>query len=96
MNVNEYGIDINFNVNYTMTGFTSLSLAITKPNGAVLNKTPTLGTIGLGTFLANQYVIYRTAAGDIDQAGTYSVRLTYNNALPTQLISDIVTFTVNP
>ncbi len=96
MNQNEFGIDINFNVNFDMSARTGLSLVITKPSGAALTKTPTLGIVTLGTFLANKYVTYRTIAGDIDEAGTYSMRLTYTDALPSQLLSDIKTFEVNP
>lgn len=100
MNVGEFGIVFNLNVNFDLSANTSLSLEITKPNETVLTVVPTMGTVLLATdqgpFAANQYSIYRFAAGDIDQAGTYRARLTYNAAGPTRLISDVVTFTVNP
>lgn len=96
MNANEFGIDIAFNVNFTLTGATTLSLAITRPDGTLLTVVPTIGAVSLGSFLANQYAIYRTVLGDINQAGTYTARLTYNDALPSRLISDIASFTVNP
>lgn len=98
MNKNEYGIDFNLNVNFDLSANTSLSLEITKPNGATITVVPTVGTVLLATnqFAANQYSVYRFVQGDIDQAGTYSARLTYNAAGPTRLISDVATFTVNP
>lgn len=96
MNANEYGIDIKFNVNFVLTGAVTLSLAITKPDGTALTVVPTIGLVTYGSFAANEYAIYRTQLGDIDQAGTYTARLTYNDALPSRLISDIASFTVNP
>lgn len=96
MNKNEFGLTINLNVNYDISAKTTLALDITRPDGTVLTKTPTVGTVPLNGFLANQYAVYRTIAGDINQAGTYSMRLTYNDASPKQLISDVVTFEVQP
>lgn len=102
MNVNEYGIVFYLNTSYVMTAFTSLSLAITRPDASVLTVTNPAVSVGLvnlttpnGTYLANQYIKYTLASGDITLAGTYTVRLTYLEA-GIRLISDVVTFTVNP
>lgn len=102
MNRGEYGIVFNLNMAYTMTGYTSLSLAFTRPDGTTLTViSPAVAINGSplvtpnGTYLANQYVQYTFAAGDINLAGTYAVRLTYI-ATGLLLISDVVTFTVNP
>lgn len=103
MNKDEFGIAFYLNMAYTMAGFTTLSLAFTRPDGTVLtvtspsvniNASP-LVTPSSGTFAANQYAQYTFAAGDINQAGVYSARLTYQ-AAGIKLISDIVQFTVNP
>lgn len=102
MNVNEYGIAFHLNVNFDISGFTALSLVFTKPSGAILTKTngdvtvpaSPLVTSDQGTFAANEYVKYTFVLGDISEAGTYSVRLTYTDASK-RLISDVTTFTVS-
>ena len=97
MNVNEYGVQLAFNSSFDMSAETSLSLALTKPDGTVLTKTPTLGVVPLvtteGTFAANEYVTYTFINGDVDQAGIWCAQLTYNDATQ-HLISDIGHFTV--
>jgi hypothetical protein len=102
MNVGEYGIVFNLNVNFDISGFTGLSLAFTKPDASLLtvtNPQVSVGSVPLttpyGTFPANQYCIYTFAIGNINQIGLYSVRLTYTDTTK-RLISDIVTFTVSP
>lgn len=102
MNVGEYGITFNFNQNFTLTGFTSLSLAITRPDGTVLTKVSPAVSVGAtplvtpadGTYAAGQYSTYTFAAGDLSVAGDYKVRLTYTDASKL-LISDPAVFTVN-
>lgn len=103
MNVNEYGVVFQFGTSFDMSGSTALSLAFTKPDGTVLTKTNPAVTVGsvqittpLGTFAVHQYVLYTFAAGDVTLAGTWKVRLTYTDATPQQLISDIGSFTINP
>ena len=102
MNVGEYGISFNLNVNYDMSGFTSLSLDFTRPDGTTISRANGVVTVPSsplvtpdGTFAANQYCTYAFQSGDINQEGTYSARLTYNDATK-RLISDPVTFTINP
>lgn len=101
MNVGEWGIVFRFSTGYNMSGSTALSLALTKPSGAVLTKTNPSVAVGavpitttLGLFAANQYVNYTFVNGDIDEAGVWSARLTYTDA-DRHLISDVAEFTVN-
>lgn len=100
MNVGEYGIAFNLGLNYDISAATSLSLAITRPDGSVTNGVPTAGAVDLvtplGTFLAHQYAVYVFAPGDLTVPGQYSARLTYTDANPKRLISPPVAFTVNP
>lgn len=101
MNAGEYGITFNFNQNFTISGFTSLSLAITRPDGTVLTKVSPAVSVGAvplvtpadGTYAAGQYAIYNFVAGDLSVAGQYSARLTYTDASK-NLISDVDYFTV--
>lgn len=102
MNVGEYGIVHNLNVNYDISGFTALSQVYTRPdattftrtNGDVTVPATPLVTTDMGTFAANKYSKYTFQLGDLSVAGTYSVRLTYTDATK-RLISDITTFTVS-
>lgn len=103
MNVGEYGLAFNLNVNYNISGFTTLSLVITRPdatsitrtNGDVTVPAVQLVTTDMGTFAANEYAKYLFQLGDLDQEGEYTVRLTYTDASK-RLISDETSFTVNP
>lgn len=99
MNVGEYGLVLNLNVNFDISAATSLQLAITRPDGTAINGTPTVGTVDLtttddGTYLAHKYCIYTFVAGDLSQAGDYIARLTYNDSTK-RLISDPTSFTVS-
>lgn len=98
MNVGEYGLAFNLNVNYDLSAATSLSIAITRPDGTVINGAPTAGAVDLvtplGMFLAHQYAVYVFANGDLNQAGNYSARLTYTDATK-RLIAPPTGFTVN-
>ena len=101
MNVGEYGIVYNLNVNFDISGFTSLSLTFTKPDLTTLVVASPQVTVGSapvvtsqGTFAANQYAVYKFAVGDISLPGTYSARLTYVDASK-RLISDANNFVVN-
>lgn len=102
MNVGEYGISYNLNVNYDISGFTTLGLVFTRPDGTTITRangsvtvpsTP-LVTTDAGTFAANQYCAYVFQVGDLSVAGEYTVRLTYTDSSK-RLISDRVTFTVS-
>jgi hypothetical protein len=102
MNVGEYGLSLNVNVNYTLTGFTTLTLDITRPSGSAISRTGAdvtapavaLVTPDMGTFAASQYAKYIIKTGDLTEAGEYTVRLTYTDASK-RLISDSTSFTVN-
>ncbi|WP_426111024.1 hypothetical protein [Massilia sp. PWRC2] len=102
MNVGEYGISFNFNQNFTISGFTTLSLAITRPDGSVITKTNpavSVGSVALvtpndGTYAAGQYAVYVFADGDLSLPGDYKARLTYTDASK-RLIGELVVFTVN-
>jgi hypothetical protein len=99
MNVGEYGLVFNLNVNFDISGATTLQLAITRPDNTTITAMPTVGSVDLvttdsGTFLAHKYCIYTFATGDLNQAGTYTARLTYTDSTK-RLISDPTTFTVS-
>ena len=101
MNSGEYGIVFNLNVNFNIASFTALSLAFTRPDATTVTVVNGVVTVGgaplvtsLGTFATNEYCFYTFVSGDINQAGTYSARLTYTDATK-RLISDVVTFTVS-
>jgi hypothetical protein len=105
MNVGEYGIQYNLNVNYNISAFTALRLEITRPDATVITRTQaniTVPAVPLvtseGTFSANQYARYYFQDGDLTLPGSYSARLTFTNTgatPPLNLISDVTTFTVN-
>ena len=103
MNVNEYGVVYAFSTGFDMSGFTSISLTITRPDLTTVTVTNSTGvTVPAspipttdGVFAANQYTRYVFANGDINQVGNYSARVTYNDGSQ-HLISDVGTFTINP
>ncbi len=102
MNVNEYGIEFVFGTGYDMSAYTDLTLTFIKPdltelvvtNPDVSISSSPLSTT-LGTFAGDTYALYTFVEGDIDQAGTYHVRLTYDAAGPVHLISNSSPFTVS-
>jgi hypothetical protein len=91
MNVNEYGVVLQFGVSFNMSAESSLSLTFTKPDEVTLTVPAVLGTVDIttpvGTFSAYTYVTYTFIEGQVDQAGRWSARLTYQDASPAQLIS---------
>lgn len=100
-NAGEYGIVFNFGCGFDLSAKTGLTLTITRPDGTVLTIATGRLTISasplvtpLGTFAANTYAICTFANGDINQAGDYSARLTYDASGPVHLISDAAVFTV--
>ncbi len=100
MFVNEYGIVFQFGVSFNMSANTSLSFTFTRPDATTITVAGALGTVTIdttaGIFLANTYATYVINGGDLNQAGEYSVRLTYIDASPARLISSIGLFTVSP
>lgn len=103
LNVGEYGKVHNLNVNYDISGFTALSQVYTRPdattftrtNGDVTVPATPLVTPDMGTFEANKYTKYTFKTGDLTVAGTYTVRLTYDNGATIRYIGDITSFTVS-
>lgn len=103
MNVNDYGVGFLFSTGFNMSPEIDLSITFTKPSGASLTVSSPAVSLGavdvqtsLGTFLANQYGIYIFAIGDVDEAGSWTARLTYNDNSPKRLISNIAQFVVGP
>ncbi len=98
MNSGEFGVIFRLGVGFDMSGNTALSLTFTKPSGATLTVSDPAVTAPAstgGSFGANEYFSYTFADGDVDEAGTWTVRGTYTDGSK-QLISDTATFTVNP
>lgn len=104
MNVNEYGVVFCFLASFDMASYTGLTLTFTKPSGSVLVATePDVSIVNasratpLGTAAANTYALYTFQAGDVDEVGVWSARLTFDNAVPQHLISNLgAEFTVDP
>lgn len=101
-NVGDFGRYYRLNANFDMSGFSSISLVITRPDGSSITKaSPDVALIAtdlstpLGPFLANQHIAYKFADGDLNAAGNYSVRLSYN-APGEHVTSDVAVFTVKP
>lgn len=102
MNVNEYGIYFLFSTGFDMRDFTGLEIHFTKPDGSALvvtNPDVSVGTTNvtttIGPFTAYKYAQYVFKDGDVDQTGTWSARVVYDDSTQ-HLISDVATFTINP
>jgi len=84
-----------------MSAFTSLTIHFTKPDGTLLVVTSPDVALGaavddpdLGPLAANEYMVYTTEAGDIDQVGVWRACGVYVDAAPSNFPSDTSTFTV--
>jgi len=104
MNVGEYGIVLYMNVNFDISGYTALSLVVTRPDDTTFTRThaSSIVSVGgsplstdLGTFDANEYIAYTIQSGDLTVDGQYNARLTYTDASK-RLVSDAAAFAVNP
>lgn len=100
MNVGEYGIALNINVNFDISGASSLLLSFVRPDNTSFVGTPTapatdLATPDQGTFAARQYARYVFEEGDLTVPGTYLTRLTYVDSSK-RLVSDVTSFDVSP
>ena len=88
LRVGETGKRIRVATGFDMSNNTSLAMLFTKPSGATLSVTATLGTTN-ETFsdgtavLANEFMFYDTDTGDIDESGTWQVDVTYTNTAAT-------------
>lgn len=106
MKVGEYGNTLYFDTLFSMSGFTTISLTFTKPDGSSFsvnnNSTPpvTLGTVGIctprGDFCPFQYVSYVFQLGQLNQAGEYTVQLNYRGSGGANLFSNVASFAVDP
>lgn len=101
MNVGEYGVLFQLSVGFNISGFTTLTLVITRPDGTSFTRTnPTVSAPAvdvmttMGLFLANTYGQYTFQVGDLSLAGTYCAELTYDDATQ-HLISDVTHFTID-
>lgn len=101
VNVSEYGVALNFNANYDLSGSTNLLLSFIRPDGTLFTGAPTVPTTDLvttdqGTFTAKKYARYLFKDGDLTRPGEYTVRLIYMDASPKRLVSDVTSFMVYP
>lgn len=102
MNAGEYGLVVNFDGQYDVSGYSTLALQFTRADQTtftVNNPLVAPGTAAittpLGTFAANQYVKYTIANGDLTVPGMYSARLIYTDSTK-KLYSPAVRFQVQP
>lgn len=98
LNVTEYGIALNLNVNYNVSNAQSLLLSFIRPDLTTFEGVPTVPGSQItspdqGVFPPNKYVRYVFKAGDLDQPGEYFVRLIYTDAAK-RLLSEVTSFEV--
>ena len=83
MRVSEWGVIININVGVDASAATEVGIIFTKPDGTTLTVDSTDGvTVGAVPltadcdviYAADEYLIYTTVTGNIDQAGDWYVR----------------------
>ena len=87
LRVNESGKRLRVALDFDMSNNTSLAMLLTKPSGATLSVTATLGTaqetIDGNVVAANFHMFYDFVPGDVDESGTWQVDVTYTNTTPT-------------
>lgn len=101
LNITEYGLAFNLNVNFDLSAATSLLLEFERQDGTKFTGVPTAPTVAVvtpdqGTFSANQYARYVFQDGDLTVPGDYIVRLIYMDAGPKRIVSEPVSFPVYP
>lgn len=101
LNVSEYGLAFNLNVNFDLSAATSLLLEFLRPDLTVFTGVPTAPAVPIltddqGTFSANQYARYVFQQSDLTVPGDYIVRLIYMDAGPKRLVSEPASFEVYP
>lgn len=101
LNITEFGLAFNLNVNFDLSAATSLLLEFLRPDLTVFTGTPTapatpIVTEDQGTFSANEYARYLFQQGDLTVPGDYIVRLIYVDAGPKRLVSEPASFAVYP
>lgn len=98
INKNEYGQTLRVNLGEDISTATAYDFIIEPKYGEKLEKTGVLGTVnvveGDETYLANQYLQYTIADGDIDQAGQWRMKGEADLSATSKVISDYKYFTV--
>lgn len=105
LRVGEIGKILRVNTNYNLSANTELTLEFTKPDGTVVTKTKTLDGVSApgidvtdpitgDVFLANEYMQYSFASGDLDQSGQWYVEAKYTDATPKFFIGAPAQFAV--
>jgi len=83
MRVNEFGIVINVNLGVDASSATEFGIIFEKPDGTIVTKDSsdgvTVGAVPLTAdcgviYAADEYLIYTTVTGNIDQSGDWLVR----------------------
>lgn len=100
MNVGDFGNRLVFGTGYggagfDLSSFTGLTLTFTKPDNTTLVVTNPAVAVGASpytlpngqVFNTHQYVTYSFLAGQVSVAGSWSVRLDYQNSAATPPIS---------
>lgn len=108
LKVGEVGKTIVVNAGFDMSANTDLELIFTKPDQTTLTVNKAGGvTISASTLVvtidgvqqtlnANEYWLYNTKSGDLDQAGTWVVRGRYIDATPKEFCGNSSSFQVAP
>ncbi len=97
----EFGLTFVAGMSFDMSANTSLTFKFKRPDDTVLTVAGVLGTVenitSAGTFAADEWASYTFTSGDIplDSAGTWTVQLTYVDAVPKNLLSTIAQMTVD-
>jgi len=98
LNKDEYGQILTVNFATDLSTATELKMYIQPKYGEELEKTATLGTVNISVgdenYLANQYIVYTTQDGDIDQSGQWRKKGTAQMNSTTKNTTDYTHFTV--
>ena len=78
VNVGEYGTDIRIDLSEDVSGET-VQIVLKDPSGNEVTKTATVGTTAetdqfIGQIVANEWIYYTLADGDLDEDGRWKVR----------------------
>lgn len=102
MIVGEYGMIFRILLDMDVSDYTTLKIVFTKPSGSTVtvdsdSNGVTVGTVDvttdIGTFTANEYIVYTVEQSVIDEAGTWTMRAIYEASKVRRITKDI-TFTV--
>jgi len=100
LNVNEWGARLFVYAGFDLSGASGLVLELIRPDTSIISVRPSLQTAGTTTsggesWGGNQYVLYVTEQGDLDQVGTWGARIIYSDAVQS-IPTDIGSFNVGP